>query len=219
MEVKETLQKALEQSALQSGTRGMCEAYDYCKFCKEPTSFIRRSDTPCADAYVSMQNINKMLKRYLTNKAKISTIKERIKIWKNALESDEIVILDVPETTLGMPRAKYRITSPVEKEVEYKELDRKKIKEMIREEQSKLFILETEVNKLDIAFSVLPQKDMFLIECKYFENMNWRDIEEAYNKKYNKKVTEKRLRNKMTSIKKLILDIIMQSGTKVGQKG
>lgn len=213
---KENLQNILENRAVNSASHGMCEAYDYCEFCKEPTSFIRRSDTPCADAYEDMQNINKILKRYLPNKAKISTIKERIKIWEDAINSDEIVILDVPESTLGMPKAKYRISSPVEKEAEYKELDREKIKEMIKEEKSKLFVLETEVKNLDIAFSILPKKDMYLIECKYFEDMNWYDIEEAYNKKYNKHITEKRLRNKMTSIKKLILDIILQNGTKVG---
>lgn len=215
----EQIQNILENRAVSSASHGMCEAYDYCKFCEDPTSFKRKSDTPCADAYKDMQNINKMLKRYLPNKAKISTIKERIKIWEEAINSDELAILDVPETNFGMPKAKYRISSPIEKEIEYKELDRKQIKELIKKEKSKLFGIEAEVKNLDIAFSVLPQKDIFLIECKYFENMNWCDIENAYNKKYNKNITEKRLRNKMTSIKKLILDIILQNGTKVGQKG
>lgn len=213
---KNVLQEILEQRALKGATKGMCEAYDYCDFCEEPTSFLRRSSTPCADAYLNMKDINNMLKNYMTNKAKIATIKDRLEIWYKAIKSEDIMFIDVPESTLGMPKPKYKISSPVEKEIEYKEMDKKKIEEMIKSEESRLYSLERNIRKLDIVFNILPERDMFLIECKYFENMSWMEIEDNYNNKYKKKITEKRLRNKMSDIKKQILYIIKQNGTKVG---
>lgn len=169
---KYELQTILEAMATKSPSHGMCEEYNYCTYCAEPKSFIRKSNTPCADAYIDMKDINEMLKNYVNNKAKISSIKERLQMWTNALESDDLMFIDVPESIIGMPRAKYpTIKSPIERELEYKEMDKEKIKEMINSEKSRLFLLERQIRKLDIAFSVLPERDMFLIECKYFENL------------------------------------------------
>lgn len=32
---------------------GICEYYNYCKYCKEPQSIVRQSKTPCADAFLA----------------------------------------------------------------------------------------------------------------------------------------------------------------------
>lgn len=48
----EQLQQVLETVALKSN-RGVCETYNYCDFCKEPTCIVRKSKTPCADAFLA----------------------------------------------------------------------------------------------------------------------------------------------------------------------
>lgn len=204
---KEELQKILEKKAVKKNG-GMCESYEYCKFCKESQTINRKSITPCADALLTLKDINTMLKSYIKNKAKIATIAERINVWEKALDEGVNIFMKVPESTLGMPRAKNKINSPIEDIVLNEEMNEKQVKEMIKIEKNKKTALEYEVRKLDIAFSILNEKDMFLIECKYFENMDWVDIENSYNNTFKKVLTVKGLKNKMTNIKLKILKII-----------
>lgn len=203
---KEKIQKVLEKEACKRNG-GMCESYEYCRFCTEPKEMYRNSITPCADALLDLKDINTMLKNYMSNKAKIATINDRIETWNRALEDDTNIFEDVSESTLGLPHSN-KITSPVESQAIQNEMNRKKVLEMIKTEKSKLFVLENEVRKLDIVFSILSEKEMFLIECRYFSNMNWQDIENSYNLKYNKTITEKRLRNKIAILKTKMLEII-----------
>ena len=53
---KKQVQRLLEISA-RKRNGGICESYEYCKFCAEPTKIYRNSDTPCADAYFDRHNI------------------------------------------------------------------------------------------------------------------------------------------------------------------
>lgn len=46
-----SLQSLLEYLARNSNT-GVCESYNYCEFCEQPREFCRRSETPCADAFL-----------------------------------------------------------------------------------------------------------------------------------------------------------------------
>ena len=46
-----SLQAILERIARKSNG-GTCETYNYCKYCKEPNCFNRKSETPCADAFL-----------------------------------------------------------------------------------------------------------------------------------------------------------------------
>lgn len=204
---KEKIQDKLEKYACKRNG-GMCESYEYCKFCKEPKEMYRKSMTPCADALLDMKDINKMLKNYLINKAKIATLYERIDAWNRALENDENVFIDIPESTLGMPKARNRMYSPVEDEAIKNEMNRRQALEMIKNAKSEKFALESEVKKIEIAFKALSDREMFIIECRYFDAMNWYEIEDAYNKKFNKIVTDKRLMNKIADIKNKILGII-----------
>ncbi|MDO4282362.1 MAG: hypothetical protein Q4D02_01885 [Clostridia bacterium] len=202
---KEKIQYKLEKEAVKRNG-GMCESYEYCKFCEEPKSFNRKSRTPCADALLTLKDINDMLKNYMKNKAKVSTIKERINNWEN--NKDILDFVDVPEYNLGMPRAKNKISNPIENQVIYKEMNKKQVEELIEIEKSKLFSLEREVKKLENAFSILSDKEMFLIECRYFENRSWENVEYNFNRKFKMKSTKKRLQNQIADIKKKILDVI-----------
>lgn len=49
---KDSLQSVLEQIALDTND-GVCESYNYCQFCTEPRCIIRKSKTPCADAFIA----------------------------------------------------------------------------------------------------------------------------------------------------------------------
>lgn len=202
---KEMLQYKLEREAIKQNG-GICESYAYCRFCKEPKSFNRKSPIPCAEALLDLRDINDMLKKYMSNKMKITTMKERIKRWEEGIGKEEFI--DVPVSNFGMPRAKNRISSPVENQVIYQEMNERQVREMIRREKSKLSVLEQEVRKLDIAFECLSSAEMFLLECRYFLNLSWHDIENNFNQEFHTEVTEKRLKNRITSIKKKLLDII-----------
>lgn len=46
-----SLQAVLEKIARRSNG-GVCESYSYCQNCEEPKCFIRKSATPCADAFL-----------------------------------------------------------------------------------------------------------------------------------------------------------------------
>ena len=46
-----SLQALLERIACKTNG-GCCESYNYCKFCREPKCFVRKSDTPCAEAFL-----------------------------------------------------------------------------------------------------------------------------------------------------------------------
>ncbi len=204
---REEIQEKLEKEALKCNG-GMCESYSYCKFCKEPRKMKRESSTPCADALLDMKDINHMLKNYMNNKAKIATLSERIDVWNRALEENENIFTNVSESTFGMPKSKNRIYSPVESQALRNELNHRQAEELIKIAKSERIALEIEVRKLEVAFSTLSPKDVFLVECKYYENMDWHDIEISYNKNFNKDLTQKRLQNKLSNIKKKILGII-----------
>lgn len=46
-----SLQTVLEEIAQRSNS-GACETYNYCQYCEEPKCIIRKSHTPCADAFL-----------------------------------------------------------------------------------------------------------------------------------------------------------------------
>jgi len=76
---KNELQYVLEKDACKKNG-GMCESYNYCKFCAEPKRIFRKSDTPCADAYIDMKDITKMLKNHIKDKEYIEVNTKKIEI-------------------------------------------------------------------------------------------------------------------------------------------
>jgi hypothetical protein len=49
---KQSLQAVLERMARRSNG-GVCESYNYCQHCEEPKCIIRKSNFPCADAFLA----------------------------------------------------------------------------------------------------------------------------------------------------------------------
>lgn len=48
---KNSLQDILESIAMKANG-AQCQSYNYCKYCAEPKNILRKSTTPCADAYL-----------------------------------------------------------------------------------------------------------------------------------------------------------------------
>jgi len=211
---KEQLQKELEFAAVQQNT-GICETYSYCRLCKElkTKTLYLNSETPCADAYLDLQEITAKLKSYKENKEYIKIAVERINLWTIALNSkdkDKLAeLFDSSEAIdLGMPRAEGKISSPIESELQKHEITREMVKMWITREQSKLDGIRIEVNQLKRIFKKLKEEDMFIIECKCFDNLKWTDTQISYQNKFKKHLDESVLRKRLARIKEKIRNLI-----------
>lgn len=130
------------------------------------------------------------LRNMKEKKAIIQITLERIEVYKRALnnpeEHDGLFMGSGREP--GMPSGKgYKPTSVVEHRVLSVEKQVEILKEWVREEQSRIYPLQIEVEQLTGALNALTDHQRFIIESKYFENMYWRDIEMSYNDKYRQK--------------------------------
>jgi|GEM_PF-3286104 len=209
---KEKLQKELEFAALNQN-KGVCESYSYCKFCKEPKKTLRNSMTPCADAYIDLRDISEKLKNYKDNEEYIKTAVDRINLWTIALNSkdkDKLTeLFDSSEAIdLGMPRAEGKISSPIESAMQRHEITREMVNVWITREQSKLNGIRIEVNQLKRAFEKLKEDDMFILECKCFDNLKWIDTQISYENKFKICIDESVLRKRLVRIKEKIRNLL-----------
>ena len=58
------------------------------------------------------------------------------------------------------------------------------LKVWIKEDLSRIYPLQIEKEQIDGALNTLTKQQKYIIECKYFENMIWRDIEKNLNDKF-----------------------------------
>ena len=139
-------------------------------------------------------------------KADLEIRKETVELWKKALASatDEEVddLFDnTPEMTLGMPRAKYKISKPVEQALLTKELKRATVEEWIKKEESIISKMQREIRCLEIALDGLTPEEQYIIKAKYVDKYSWAIIEFNFNHEMRKDVNlylvEKTLRNKV----------------------
>jgi DNA-directed RNA polymerase specialized sigma subunit len=113
---------------------------------------------------------------------------------------------------IGMPGSPNRNTSsPQERILTQRELTTNTILEWISEEQSRIFHTRLEVTQIESALNALTQQERFIIECKYFEGMNWRSIEVNVNSKYREVnyITEagiRKINSKALDKIKIVLD-------------
>ncbi len=161
--------------------------------------------------------INELI-NYRQRKADLEIRKERVSLWQYKVDTadyDEINDLfdDTPESTLGMPRAKYKISSPVEQVLFNKELKVEQIQDWIYNEKSIISSIYYSLRKIDEGLNALTEEERFIIVSKYIEKQNWLDIEANFNNKFrnkrNNQITEKRLRNRCQEIKKKLSSLIM----------
>lgn len=156
-------------------------------------------------------DIEKQLKEYKIKKATVETTLARIEQWKWAMQHPEEWYKDyIPNSSsvLGMPgRPHGSPAAPTEDFLIDKELNANIIESWIKTEQSRIFMLNMEVEQIDIAIRSLTDQQQYIIKAKYFDELFWKDIETSFNEKFRQKnyVTQARLKQiKDEAINKLI---------------
>lgn len=77
--------------------------------------------------------------------------------------------------------------SSVEFAVENKERATELLEEWIKDDQSRIYPYQIEKEQIDAALGALTRQQRYIIECKYFEGMFWRDIEVVFNEQFRQK--------------------------------
>ena len=158
------------------------------------------------DEKQGIEKIIKDLGNLRERKADLEIRKETLAIWKYALASTRDEDIDdlfdnTPEMTLGMPRAKYKISKPVEQALLTKELKRATVQEWVRKEESIINKMQREIRCLEIALEGLTPEEQYIIKAKYVDKYSWAIIEFNFNHEMRKDVNmylvEKTLRNKV----------------------
>jgi hypothetical protein len=142
-------------------------------------------------------DIRDKLKLYRGKKARVETTKARIQAYQVLLEDPEIEQLGyyLSFREPGMPGSGGG-GSMVERSVIHGELTRELVKEWIKEDQSRITLLEIEVAQIEAALKSLTSWEEYIISCKYFENMFWTNIEASFNSEFPQKhdITQDRLK-------------------------
>lgn len=135
--------------------------------------------------------IETRLKDYKEKSSTIQTTLARIKAYEIALENPKsyTMINFNTQSDMGTIQGKGGVpTSPVEQELLRKEQDQSStietLKEWIEEDKSRIYPLQVEIDQINGALNALTSQQRHIIECKYFDNMMWRDIEISLNEKF-----------------------------------
>jgi len=134
---------------------------------------------------LDIKTIESALKDYKRKKSVIETTLERIEVFKQAINNPEEfkgLFLGVNKEP-GMPRGTNH-NSEVEIKVLTKEQEIELLKEWIKDDQSRIYLYQIELEQINGALNALTDQQRFIIECKYFEGMFWRDIEITFNDKF-----------------------------------
>jgi len=141
-------------------------------------------------------NIEQALRNYKKQKSIVETIEIRILAYETMLKEsgENIFEMNFP-SELGMPRSPNRSGSPTERAIVSIECSREDIKELIKEEKSRLFWPKLEMEQIEKSLNGLTTWEKYIIECKYFDGMTWRNIAISFNKQFPQKndLTEIRL--------------------------
>lgn len=130
--------------------------------------------------------IEAALKDYKRKKSVIETTLLRIENYQEAINDPESfthIFLSSPREP-GMPRSTGKITSSVELAITDKEKAVELLKEWIKDDKSRIYPYQIEIEQINGALAALTKQQRFIIECKYFENMFWRDIEISFNDRF-----------------------------------
>lgn len=106
---------------------------------------------------------------------------------------------------IGMPKAK-NVNSPVENKVVKYEVTREMVKQWIKDDKSRLALLEYEIKEIDIALGSLTEEENFVITSKCIDNWNWMQIEIEFNKQFinRREITYEQLKKvKKDALKKM----------------
>ena len=142
-----------------------------------------------------MIKITKVLKDYKNKKAMINTTIHRIEHLKTLLKKNNLHLLEYySKHYLKLGIHTYSISSPVENEVfgniDKNTMTKKLIQEWIKEDCMRIYPLQIEVEQIEMALQALTKSEYYIIECKYFDNMTWIEIEMSYNSTFNTTITD-----------------------------
>lgn len=151
------------------------------------------------------------LRDYKRKKSIIETALLRIDAFKKAIEdpeSFEYVVLN-SSRELGMPRGTSGGSS-VEIAIKDKEKSIELLREWIKDDKSRIYPYQIEMEQLNGALGALNIQERFIIECKYFEKMFWRDIEVSFNDKFRQKnyITESGLKKMNSEAFEILVEIL-----------
>jgi hypothetical protein len=155
--------------------------------------------------------IEKALKNYKKKKSIVDTIELRIEAYERMLEEsqEESFTVSFP-SEIGMPRSPGYGGSPTERTAIAMECNREDIKEIIKNDKSRLFWPKLEIDQIEKSLEALTTWEKFIIECKYFDGMSWRNIEISFNKQFPQKndITEGRIRQINSEATDKIVEIL-----------
>lgn len=138
------------------------------------------------------------LRNYKKNKCRIESTLRRIEVYEELLKSGEDIELFIGESKeLGMPRSNTNsISSIVELRILSQEDQRETLKQWIKDDKSRIYPLQIEKEQIDGALNSLTEREKYIVECKNFEDMFWREIEISFNDKYRQQniISEEGLR-------------------------
>lgn len=135
---------------------------------------------------MEIKTIENALRDYRRKKSVVETTLARIENYKEAIENPDSfthIFLGSPVEP-GMPRGTGKKVSTVELAITDKEEAIERLREWIKDDQSRIYPYQIELEQLNGALNALTMQERFIIECKYFENMFWRDIEINFNDKF-----------------------------------
>lgn len=139
---------------------------------------------------MNIKTLENALRSYKRKKSIIETTLLRIEAFKKAIEDPDSfsgVFLGTSKE-IGMPRGTNGGgSSSVELAVTDKEEAVELLYEWIKDDKSRIYPYQVEKEQIDGAMAALTAEERFIIECKYFENMFWSDIEISFNNKFRQK--------------------------------
>jgi hypothetical protein len=151
----------------------------------------------------------KELYLYQEIKSEIKVIKSNIEYYNNLLQQEDLSELEYYKNFKYMG-VKYisTIFSIVEKEVVRKEtahkLNHSVVRELKAKEETRLLQKQNIITNIDNALEYLHEEDIYIIKCKFFHRMKYKDITLNFNTRFKYYLTEQTIKKRVkNSIKKM----------------
>jgi len=134
---------------------------------------------------MNVNTIEKALRDYKRKKSVIETTLLRVETFKEAVKDPDSFthILIGSTREIGMPKGS-GCGSPVEEAIADKERAVELLREWIKDDLSRIYPYQIEIEQIDAALGALNKQQRYIVDCKYFEDMFWRDIEVKFNNQF-----------------------------------
>ena len=158
--------------------------------------------------------IEKILKDYKSKKSIVDTTNARIQAYTESINNPELIAswgYSLSNREVGMPGSPLRNTSsPIEREICDSELTIETIRDWITEDKSRIYKYKLQINIIDVSLKALTDQERYIVELKYFEKMNWNNIELSFNSQFKHKndITSEQIRKLSTQALASLLEII-----------